>query len=144
MNPLIERLTAKGVEVTEIEDRGQEARQKWLTHFIRPEQPTRLSPHLWEDIVAGTDGCLVRTAADRAFERVRKWKAILFFQHSNDVLELDLTQAKPFTRRDLIVETMDYADVYIVDPAYTWTYVIPHEADWGPYFLTKFGTKGDH
>lgn len=39
---------------------------------------------------------------------------------------------------------MDYADIYIVDPAYTWTYVIPHEADWGPYFLTKLGTKGDH
>lgn len=143
MNPLIERLTAKGVEVTEVEDRGQEARQKWLTHFIRPEQPTRLSPYLWEDIGAGTDGCLVGTAANQAFERARKWKAILFFQHSNDVLELDLTQAKPLTRRDLIVETMDYADVYIVDPAYTWTYVISHEADWGPYFLTKSGIRGD-
>lgn len=137
MNPLIERLMAQGVEVTEGEDRGQEARQTWVAHFIRPEQPTRLSPYLWEDIVARTDGCLVGTAADHAFERAGKWKAILFFQHSNDVLELDLTQVKPLTRRDLIVETMDYADVYIVDPAYTWTYVISHEADWGPYFLTN-------
>ncbi|MCT4777706.1 MULTISPECIES: DUF4275 family protein [Exiguobacterium] len=144
MNPLIERLTAKGVVVTEFEGRGQEARQTWGAHFIRPKQRTRRSPYLWEDIVTGTDGCLVGTVADHAFERAGKWKAILFFQHSDDVLELDLTQAKPLTKRDLIVETMDYADVYIVDPTYTWTYVIPHEADWGPYFLSKFGTKGDH
>ncbi|UTT43383.1 DUF4275 family protein [Exiguobacterium aurantiacum] len=143
MNPLIERLTSKGVEVTEIGGRGQEARQTWLTHFIRPKQPTRLSPYLWEDIVVGTDGCLVGTAADQAFERAAKWKALLFFQHSDDMLELDLTQAKPLARKDLIAATMDYADIYIVDPAYTWTYVIPHEADWGPYFLTKSGTKGD-
>ena len=60
------------------------------------------------------------------------------------MLELDLTKAQPLARKELIVETMDYADIYIVDPAYTWTYVIPHEADWGPYFLTKLGTKGDH
>ncbi|MFK3986930.1 DUF4275 family protein [Exiguobacterium mexicanum] len=137
MNPLIERLMAKGVEVTEVEDRGQEARQTWVAHFIRPEQPTRLSPYLWEDIVARTDSCLVGTAADHAFERAGKWKAIFFFQHSNDVLELDLTQAKPLTRKDMSVAIMDYADIYIVDPAYTWTYVIPHEADWGPYFLTN-------
>lgn len=137
MNPLIGRLTAKGVEVAEIEDRGQEARQTWVAHFIRPEQPTRLSPYLWEDIVARTDSCLVGTSADHAFERAGKWKAILFFQHSNDVLELDLTQAKPLTRKDMSVAIMDYADIYIVDPAYMWTYVIPHEADWGPYFLTN-------
>lgn len=144
MNPLIERLTAKGVEVTEVEDRGEEARQTWVAHFIRPEQRTRLCPYLWEDIGAGADGCLVGTAAEHAFERAGKWKAMLFFQHSNDVLELDLMQAQPLARKELIVETMDYADIYIVDPAYTWTYVIPHEADWGPYFLTKLGTKGDH
>jgi len=143
MNPLIERLTAKGVGVTKVEDQGQEARQAWGAHFIRPEQRTRRSPYLWEDIVIWTDGCLVGTAADRAFARAGKWKVMLFFQHSNDVLELDLTQAKPITRKDLIVATMDYADVYIVDPAYTWTYVIPHEADWGPYFLSELGTKGE-
>lgn len=136
MNPLIERLTAKGVVVTEVEGRGQGARQMWVAHFILPEQQTRRPPYLWEEIVIGTDGCLVGTAADHAFEQAGTWKAMLFFQHSDDVLELDLTQAKLLTRRDLIVETMDYADIYIVDPAYAWTYVIPHEADWGPYFLT--------
>lgn len=143
MNPLIEPLTSKGVEVTEIESRGQEARHTWLMNFIRLEQRIRLSPYLWEDIVAWDEGCLVGTAADQAFERAAKWKALLFFQHSNDMLELDLTQAKPLARKDLIAATMDYADVYIVYPAYTWTYVIPHEADWGPYFLTKLKAKGD-
>lgn len=140
MNPLIERLTAKGVGVTEYENQGEQARQTWRRRFISTGQQGRLWPYLWEHL--GNEA-LCGEEADLAMHRAAKWTCLVFFQHSDDVLELDLTQAKPIARKDLIVATMDYADVYIVDPAYTWTYVIPHQADWGPYFLTKLGIKGD-
>lgn len=141
MNPLIDRLTEKGISVTEYENQGEQARQTWSRCFIPIEQQGRPRPHLWEHLVEGT---LAGKEADLALHRVAKWTCIVFFQHSNDVLELDLTQAKPLTRKDLTVTAGDYADVYIVDPAYTWTFVVPHEADWGPYFFTKSGIKGDH
>lgn len=138
MNRLIDRLTAKGIRVTEYENQGEQTRQKWSQCFLSMEQQGRPRPYLWEHLVGRT---LAGKEADFALHRVAKWTCLVFFQHSNDMLELDLTQAKPLTRRDLIVETMDYADVYIVDPAYAWTYVIPHEADWGPFFLTKLETE---
>lgn len=140
MNPLIDWLTAKGVVVTEYENRGERARQEWKNRFIPLEQHGHSRPYLWEYL--GNEA-LCGEEADLAVHRASRWTCLVFFQHSDDVLELDLTQAKPIARKDLIVATMDYADVYIVDPAYTWTYVIPHEADWGPYFLTKLGIKGD-
>lgn len=143
MNRLIERLIAKGITVTEYEDRGKVARHTWMEHFIPTERQKRNSLFLWEYIVEGTGGCLTGKAAEQALERVGKWRAVLFFQYTDDVLELDLTQAKSLTRKDLTVAAGDYADVYIVDPAYTWTFVVPHEADWGPYFLTKSALKGD-
>ncbi|TCI77976.1 DUF4275 family protein [Exiguobacterium sp. SH0S1] len=141
MNPLIERLTAKGVVVTEYENRGEQAREEWKNCFVLIEERSQYRPYLWEYLVEEMDGCLVGKEADVALRHTAKWKCLLFFEHSNDVLELELSQAQTFVRKDLTVAAGDYADVYIVDPAYTWTYVIPHEADWGPYFLIKSTMK---
>ena len=38
---------------------------------------------------------------------------------------------------DLLHATGDYSDVYGVDKGFSWTYVISHEEDWGPYFYRK-------
>lgn len=141
MNPLIARLTAKGIVVKEYENRGGQMRQEWKNRFVSIEERSQYRPYLWEHLVEEMDGCLVGKEADIALRHVLKWKCLLFFEHSNDVLELELSQAQTFVRKDLMAATGDYADVYIIDPAYTWTYVIPHEADWGPYFLTNSTMK---
>lgn len=130
MNPLIDRLTAKGIVVTEYENRGERVRQEWKNRFVSVEQVRRHRPYLWEYLVGEVEG----VEADIALRYVAKWKCVLFFEHSNDVLELETSQGRTFGREDLTVTAGDYADVYVVDLAYTWTYVAPHEADWGPYF----------
>lgn len=59
---------------------------------------------------------------------MKKAKCYIFYQHSADVIlveQADVLEAANFTEED---------DVYIVDEAFTWTFVVTHERDYGPYF----------
>lgn len=78
---------------------------------------------------------LIRKEAAHAFDRVNKRYCYIFFQESDDVLQVEY--ASSMNAKDLLNVTGEYRDVYVVDKGFNWTYVIPHEEDWGPYFYRK-------
>jgi len=79
--------------------------------------------------------CLIRKEAAHSFDKVNKRYCYIFTQESDDVLEVEY--ASFMNAKDLLNVTGEYCDVYVVDKGFNWTYVIPHERDWGPYFYRR-------
>lgn len=71
---------------------------------------------------------LVQKTASEAFDAKKKTKCYVFYQHLSDVLYIG--QASALKAAHFAQEE----DVYIVDENFTWTYVMTHESDFGPYF----------
>lgn len=130
-------LRKKGFIVTEHENKGKEFRNKWIESFFEFK---KIPNHnfLWElihirymdlDLLEGKD-------ATKAFDKVNKQYCYIFFQYSNDVLKVEF--ASEMKAKDLFSkEYGDYSDKYVVDKGFNWTFVIPHEVDYGPYFFRR-------
>ena len=67
-------------------------------------------------------------AANEAFNTKQKTKCYVFHQRLPEVLVIE--QAAALTALHFEQEE----DVYIVDEDFTWTYVVTHESDFGPYY----------
>ena len=133
---LATNLRKKGIIITEYENKGKVYRNKWIDAFME-YQNKKLPYHnfLWELIDSNYMDLLEKKEANNAFDRVNKQYCYIFFQKSNDVLQVKFASA--MKARDLFNENGDYSDVYVVDKGFNWTYVIPHEVDYGPYFYRK-------
>ncbi|MER2000909.1 MAG: DUF4275 family protein [Lysinibacillus sp.] len=71
---------------------------------------------------------VLQKEANKAFDSKKKTKCYVFQQHLSDILMIGdgaALKAEFFTQSE---------DLYIVDEHYTWTYVVTHEFDLGPYF----------
>lgn len=134
---LVNILRAKGITVTEYENIGQEYREHWIRAFSdpQPQKNSHLNKFLWYLFSREEISPLEKKEAAAAFDRVNKYYCWIFFQESDDVLKVE--DALPLKAKDLSHVTGEYCDVYVVDKGFNWTYVIPHEEDWGPYFYRK-------
>lgn len=71
---------------------------------------------------------LTKSKARQAFNKCKKEKVYMFYQHSDQALLIEnanLLKAEDFD--------LDY-DIYIYDPMHKWTYIHTHESECGPYF----------
>ncbi|WP_367619295.1 DUF4275 family protein [Planococcus liqunii] len=130
-------LRKKGIIVHEFENAGREFRERWVHAFsdAQFEQHQYLTEFLWYMFSAEKMNCLIRKEAAHSFDKVNKRYCYIFFQESDDVLQVEYASA--MSANDLLNVTGEYCDVYVVDKGFNWTYVIPHEEDWGPYFYRK-------
>lgn len=129
---LAEFLRNKGITVQEIENGGNIYREKWLEAFTDGQSPSNF---LWEEFPVRTLDYCEGKEANLKFDRMNKPYCILFFQESNDVLQLEF--ADLLKARDLWNEEGDRSDIYVVDKGFNWTYLFPHEQDWGPYYYRR-------
>lgn len=134
---LINVLRKKGIVVNEFENIGINYRKKWINAFSdsQLEQYQNLNEFLWYLFSSEKVDYLVKKEAALAFDKVNKQYCYIFFQESEDVLQVEY--ASSMNAKDLSNVTGEYIDVYVVDKGFNWTYVIPHEEDWGPYFYRK-------
>ncbi|WP_214844696.1 DUF4275 family protein [Exiguobacterium sp. s150] len=132
MDQLIKQLTDKRVDVMFSEEGGKALRERWRNAFL--EDGRQVRPFLWEHLVGRFLG---GAAAEDAFNHAKTWKCYLFFESSPDIVVLNFNQSKKMNRNDFTVRDGEYADVYIVDEHMTWTYVVPHEQEYGPYFIKR-------
>ncbi|WP_307336060.1 DUF4275 family protein [Metabacillus malikii] len=130
---LVTKLQKKGIIVTEYESRGEEFRNRWIDTFFDFNYERR--PFLWELFIGIEKGLQEGKAANEAFNKGNKQYCYIFFQLSNDVFKVE--DGSELKAVDLFHEIGDYSDVYVVDKGFNWTYIVPHERDYGPYFYRK-------
>lgn len=139
MNPieLVNNLRDKGIIVTEYENIGEQYREQWIHKFSDSEhgQKSDLQEFLWYLFSDEKLNFLKDKQASAAFNKVNKQYCFIFFQESDDVLKVEY--ASLMSAGDFRYVTGEYCDVYVVDKGFNWTYVVPHEEDWGPHFYRK-------
>ena len=89
--------------------------------------------YLWHAFSYERTAHFVGIAANTAFDAKKKIKCYVFHQRLPEVLVVE--QSEALKAAYLAQEE----DIYIVDEAFTWTYVVTHEADFGPYYSEVAG-----
>lgn len=77
--------------------------------------------------------CKKGQRARNAFDIVSKDECFIFYQNNQNAL---LIEKAASLKSDHIINEIDgyIHDVYVVDKAFSWTYIQTHEEDEGPYF----------
>jgi hypothetical protein len=84
--------------------------------------------HKWHIFSYEKVAALTNTKARQAFNRCKKGKVYLFYQHMEEAFIIENPHLLKSSDFD-----MD-PDVYLFDTEYRWTYVHTHESQCGPYF----------
>ncbi|WP_409347209.1 DUF4275 family protein [Paenibacillus sp. MBLB4367] len=133
-------LSGKKVQIQPLPNWGVDLRKQWENNFanhLTEEEKTSIFLHddnghngyLWHLFSYKKRGCLKGEDADREFNQTEKNACYVFYQRTDDALLIE--HVRTVTADDFLQEK----DIYIVDTAFHWTYVITHETGWcGPYF----------
>lgn len=146
---LYNKLKLKKVRVREIPKWGAYLRKVWednfVSHLSKDEKEAiylfdaknGACGFLWHVFSHDKRTCLEKKLADKAFNHVDKRSCFIFYQHSDHAYMIE--NAHSLTANDLQLEGGIYEkDIYVVDKAFNWTYVITHEMGLlGPYFARK-------
>ncbi|WP_226674964.1 DUF4275 family protein [Mesobacillus jeotgali] len=142
-----DRLKSKKIQVSKTEDFGYDLRLKWEAAFashLSPKEKTQIflhdkggaSGYLWHLFSYEKRKCEKEEQAEPAFEKQYKDTCLIFFQHSDEVWMVK--DASDLKAKDLLMTDGEYADLYIVDRDYKWTFVVTHEKGWiGPFFCRR-------
>jgi uncharacterized protein YkuJ len=123
----------KGIEFTELPDKGAELRKKWENRFTdsissSEKKSIYFDQYLWHVFSYEKLSCLKNEEAMKSFNQEPKKTCFVFYQHDNNVFMInnaDKLKAKDFKNEH---------DVYVVDENFNWTFVHTHEEYCGPYF----------
>ena len=135
----------KDLKVLDIPKWGRYLRGKWLEHYAShltsdEQKEIYMDSYLWHLCSYEKTVCLEKEEAIKAFERQKKKKCTIFYQHINDGFLVQ--NARNLKVNDLPYDDdadFDYRDVYVMDWDGNWTFIITHENDdLGPYFIRKF------
>lgn len=134
----INLLKDKGIIVTVFTNKGRDFRKQWAESFakdISKHEKRQIYFHqfLWHVFSNNVLSCLKRQKAKSAFDNKVKDECYIFYQENDNVLLLQ--NIEDLQSENIINEINDYInDVYVVDKDFTWTYILTHEEDLGPYF----------
>ncbi|MED3719178.1 DUF4275 family protein [Geobacillus thermodenitrificans] len=144
---LFHKLARRNITITKQSGFGAKWRQQWEEVFARhltAEEKRNIhlydddgaNGYLWHVFSYETRDCLTEEEAEAAFDREEKKCCYIFFQHSDDAFKVE--DASGLKAVDLVTENGEYADLYVVDSEFNWTFVITHERGWlGPYFSRR-------
>ncbi|MEW8971584.1 MAG: DUF4275 family protein [Mesobacillus sp.] len=139
-----DKLKSKKIQVSKTEEFGYDLRQQWEAVFashLSPKEKRQISFHdkggasgfLWHLFSYEKRKCEKEEQAERAFDKHFKDTCLIFFQHSDEVWMVE--EASDLKAKDLLMTYAEYADLYVVDREYKWTFVVTHEQGWiGPFF----------
>jgi hypothetical protein len=128
----IDLLTDKGIRVIELNNKRNELIKRWGESFVK-DIPKNQKRHIsygrfmWHLFSSNVLSCKKGGSARKAFNRIMKDECYIFYQEFQNALLLK--NASSLTSEDIIE-----CDVYVVDKDFTWTYIVTHEEDYGPYF----------
>ena len=139
MDQLIKQLTKNKINFKEFLYYAPYFRKRWedtFVHHLSEREKEEIYLHgdryscgyLWHVFCNGKRPHLMQAAANEALDAQKKTKCYVFHQRLLEVLVIDQAAAL----KALHFEQEE--DVYIVDKDFTWTYVVTHESDFGPYY----------
>lgn len=128
------RLQDKNISFTLVPNKGNELEQKWEKAFakdISQSQKRKMAFEqcMWNVFSWGKIECLKEKQAIEAFDLQKKAGCYLICTSSEEAIHIP--KATRLKAEDIIHVG---SDRYIVDEHFTWTYVLTHEEDCGPYF----------
>ncbi|CRK84738.1 DUF4275 family protein [Neobacillus massiliamazoniensis] len=131
-------LKDKGIRVIELNNKRNDLIKRWGESFVK-DIPKNQKRHIfygrfmWHLFSSNVLSCKKKQSARKAFNRIMKDECCIFYQEFTNALLLE--NASGLTSEDIINEYEGYmCDVYVVDKDFTWTYIVTHEEDYGPYF----------
>ncbi|RSD28606.1 DUF4275 family protein [Mesobacillus subterraneus] len=143
----VHKLASKKIKVSSSDASGDQLRKKWEEVFaahltalekrqIHLHNYKGANGYLWHLFSYEKRDCKKEEDADLAFDKQYKNTCLIFFQHSDEVLLVE--EASDLKAKDLILAEGEYADLYIVDQEFKWTYIVTHERGWiGPFFCRR-------
>lgn len=139
---LTDILKSNQIKYKQIEKRGPYFRKKWEDAFIDNLSTKEKKAvyilnddgshgYLWHVFSYEKRECLTGNAAEEAFNNEIKNKCFIFYQHSDDVIVIENEEGFSAT------VLADGLNIYVVNEAFTWTFVKTHETGYcGPYFCS--------
>ncbi|AQQ55070.1 hypothetical protein B0X71_09460 [Planococcus lenghuensis] len=139
----IRTLNAKGIQ-TEILQNGIELQQKWEEVFAGnlskgQKQKILFKICMWHIFSYEKMKHISGQAAEGAFNQLKKGKCFLFFHDAEETIFME--NANSVKAKDLHVHGQ--TELYMVDGNFSWTFVLTHEADLGPYFCKPDNVGGE-
>jgi hypothetical protein len=127
----LDLLKDKGIRVMELNNKRNELIKRWGESFVK--DIPKNGRFMWH--IFNYDGlsCKKGQSAKKAFNRVIKDECYIFYQEFENALLLE--NANSLTSEDIINEYEgNICDVYVVNKDFTWTFIVTHEEDYGPYY----------
>ena len=134
------RLSDKGILFEHISDCEQVAglKNNWLSGFAVGIKTNDIyaDQFMWHIFSYQRMSCIEGDEATTRFLSQNKGQCYILFQHHSDAYYLE--NAAALTQCDIIGGS-DFvsSDLYVVSKNFSWTYVVTHESDFGPYFYHK-------
>lgn len=141
------KLKSNKIQVSQTDDYGYSLRKKWEETFaahLSPLEKKQIYLHsdsgasgfLWHVFSYEKRVCEKEEQAELAFDKQYKDMCLIFFQHTDEVWLVE--GASDLKAKDLLLADGEYADLYVVDREFKWTFVVTHEQGWiGPFFCRK-------
>lgn len=134
----IDLLKDKGICVIELNNKKNDLIKRWGESFVKDihinqKRHIDYRRFMWHVFSNNVLSSKKGQSARKAFNRVKKDECYIFYQEFNHALMLE--NASRLTSEDIINEYEGYiCDVYVVDKDFTWTFIVTHEEDYGPYY----------
>jgi hypothetical protein len=134
----LDLLSDKGICAIELKNKRNELIKRWGESFAK-DIPKNIKKHIyygrfmWHVFSNDVLTCKKGQSAKKTFNRIMKDECYIFYQEFNTVLFLE--NASNLTSEDIMNQYEGcICDIYVVDKDFTWTYILTHEEDYGPYF----------
>ncbi|MEK4031478.1 DUF4275 family protein [Pseudobacillus sp. FSL P4-0506] len=131
----------KVLKAVEIPKWGNYLREQWKKHFAshlttEEQKLIGMDGFLWYLCASEEVECLEKEEAIAAFKEQSKHKCTIFYQFIDEAYLLNTAQLLTVEELPYIRDHMYYGDLYVMDWEGQWTFIMTHESECGPYFLT--------
>lgn len=139
MDRLIKQLAKNNIRFKEFSYYAPYFRKRWedaFVHHLSKLEKEKIflygdryfCGYLWHIFSNDKRPYIMQNAANEAFDAQKKAKCYVFHQRLSEVLVIE----QATNLKSLHLEHSE--DLFIVDEDFTWTYVVTHESEFGPYF----------
>ncbi|MCG7333791.1 DUF4275 family protein [Sporosarcina sp. ACRSM] len=132
----------KELQVLAIPKWGGYLRKSWeniFTDHLSTEQKEEiyLDSFLWHLCSWEAVNCTIKGEAIELFNQQKKDKCTIFYQYIDEAYLVE--NAKSLGIQDLPYDRlhMFYGDIYVMDWELKWTFMMTHEEECGPYFISR-------
>lgn len=132
----------KELRILEIPKWGGYLRKSWenkfATHLSTKEKEKIYLDHfLWHLCSWEAVNCAIEKEAIELFNQQKKDKCTIFYQYIDEAYLVE--NAKNLGIQDLPYDQlhMFYGDIYVMDWERKWTFMMTHEEECGPYFISR-------